>query len=204
MTNEYKFTERWFDDQIPAWEQAFKAYDRCIFRVLEIGCYEGRATTWLCENILDEAIYDVVDTFEGSLNEAGMIQAVSLLAEDKNYLEKTFKHNISFFEDRIDFHIYKGYSQQVLPQLYTLGNKYDFIYIDASHKADDTFVDAYWAHKMLNNGGLLIFDDWGWKDPRDLSPNNSPEMGIRQFMTLYSQDYKMLFHGYQIGLIKND
>lgn len=200
--NEYKFTHRWFDDVIPLWEKAFDAYNKCIYTVLEIGCFEGRATTWLCENILTEAIYDVVDTFEGSEGESGMQEAIDMLSSGNNFIEDNFKHNISYFEDRIDFHIYKGYSQHILPQLYTLGNKYDFIYVDASHKADDTFVDSYWAHKMLNSGGLLIFDDYGWKDPKDLSPNNSPELGIRQFMTLYPEHYQMLFHGYQIGLIK--
>jgi hypothetical protein len=55
---------------------------------------------------------------------------------------------------------------------------------------------------MLVSGGLIIFDDWGWKDPADMNLNNSPEVGIRQFCTLYENDYQMLFHGYQIGLIK--
>jgi predicted O-methyltransferase YrrM len=200
--NEYKFTEHWFDDQKENWTKAFEAYGKCVYRVLEIGCFEGKATTWLCENILTEAIYDVVDTFDGSEIEAGMTDAVKKLKQDENFIENNFKHNISFFNDRIDFHIYKGTSQHVLPQLYSLGNKYDFIYVDASHKADDTFVDSYWANKMLVSGGLIIFDDWGWKDPADMSANNSPEVGIKQFCTLYENDYQMLFHGYQIGLIK--
>lgn len=201
--NEYKFTQNWFDNQKENWTKAFEEYNNCIYSVLEIGCFEGKATTWLCENILTEAIYDVVDTFGGSANEFGMKDTMDMLSKDKDALENNFRHNISFFEDRIDFHIYKGYSQHILPQLYTLGNKYDFIYVDASHKADDTFVDGYWANKMLNKGGLIIFDDWGWKDATDLSPNNSPEIGIRQFCTLYADQYQMLFNGYQIGLIKN-
>jgi hypothetical protein len=200
---DYKFTEHWFDSQKENWTKAFEHYNKCIYTVLEIGCFEGKATTWLCENILTQAIYDVVDTFDGSAVEAGMINAVTRLQKDKDFIKNNFTHNISHFEDRIDFHIYEGTSQSILPQLYSLGNQYDFIYVDASHRADDTFVDGYWANKMLKSGGLLIFDDWAWKDPNDMSVNNSPEYGIRQFCTLYETDYTMLFHGYQVGLIKN-
>ena len=37
--NEYKFTEHWFDDQKENWTKAFEAYNTCVYRVLEIGCF---------------------------------------------------------------------------------------------------------------------------------------------------------------------
>ena len=40
------------------------------------------------------------------------------------------------FHSDINFKIYKGYSQSILPKLYELGNKYDLIYVDASHQSD--------------------------------------------------------------------
>jgi len=177
----YKFTEEWFDPMISIWEQLFEKYEKeNIKSVLEVGCFEGRATIFLCENILQEGTnYDIVDTF----------------------IYNNFTHNISH-HPQINFNISKGYSQHVLPTLVEQNKQYDFIYIDASHRADDTFVDAYYAHKMLNKGGILIFDDFGWKDPNAPHAVNSPELGIRMFFSMYDNYYKLIMSGYQIGAEK--
>jgi hypothetical protein len=201
-SEKYKFTEKWFDGMIPLWEQVFKDFSK-IENVLEIGCYEGRATIWLCENILNDSSknynYDIIDTFGGSLSESGMEGTKNRL-EENNFIENNFNHNISFFP-HINFDIHKGYSQEILPT-FKVEEKYDFIYIDASHRADDTFVDAYFAHKLLKKGGLLIFDDYGWKDPNNLHPSNSPQLGIDVFNTIYDEQFKPVFNGYQVGFIK--
>jgi hypothetical protein len=204
----YKFTEEWFDHMIPVWDEIFsqykKEYNTDIESVLEVGCYEGRATVWLCENVLTnpdkQYHYDIVDTFGGSGNESGMEQTMNTLAENKDAIENTFRHNTSFFTN-VDFNIHKGISQKILPT-FESAEKYDFIYIDASHRADDTFVDAYYAHKMLKKGGILIFDDYTWKDPKDMHQSNSPQMGVDVFLGMYHREYHIVFKGYQICLIK--
>jgi len=202
--SKYRFTEEWFDIAIPVWEEVFKNHYKIpIKSVLEIGCYEGRATVWLCENALGEGVdYDVVDTFGGSITESGMVGTVSRLEGDKSFIQTNFEHNISFFKDKVSFNLHKGYSQHELPKLVEQGKQYDFVYVDASHQSDDTFVDGYFAHKMLKKGGLIIFDDFGWKDPKKPHDNCSPEVGIRLFFTLYSDCYQPLFSSYQIGAIK--
>jgi len=201
--NKYKFTETWFDGNIPNWIQIFEYYKQkyTITSVLELGCYEGKATTWLCENIISAGTkYDIIDTFKGSIDESGGENTKNRLKTNNNFIEENFKHNISFFPD-INFEIYKGYSQQILPTFEPIPI-YDFIYIDASHRSDDTFVDAYYAHKLLKQNGLLIFDDYQWKDPKDLRPVNSPQLGIDTFYQMYKDMYVVLFKGYQIGFIK--
>tara|TARA_R110002153_G_scaffold144818_2_gene296032 strand:- start:2835 stop:3467 length:633 start_codon:yes stop_codon:yes gene_type:complete len=201
---EQKFTEQWFDAIIPMWDKAFKI-DSINFtkikNVLEIGCYEGRATSYLCsEHLLDGTNYDVVDTFGGSLEEDGMSGTAERLKES-DFIFNNFNHNISFYP-KVNFEIYRGYSHNLLPKLNKDNKKYDFIYIDASHRADDTFVDAYYAHKMLNKDGILIFDDFAWKDPTDSHPVVSPELGIRQFFTMYKESYNVVFTGYQVAAQK--
>ena len=203
FNKKYKFTTEWFDIAIPTWTEVFVENKQRVKDVLEIGCYEGRATVWLCENVLTEpgSTYDVVDTFGGSLSESGMVHEKEQSKQGILTIEDNFRHNIQFFPD-IEFTVYKGISQKILPQL---GEKtYDLIYIDASHRADDTLVDAYFAHKLLRPGGIIIFDDFGWKDPKDLSPINSPELGIRMFWQMYSSSYDVLFEGYQVGFVKKD
>jgi len=199
----YKFTETWFDIAIPGWEQLLPPMKGEIKNVLEVGCYEGRATVWLCENILnDDSIeynYDIVDTFGGSLNESGMSGTKERLEED-NFIENNFNHNISFFPN-VNFNINKGFSQEILPR-WKYGEKYDLIYIDASHRADDTLVDGYYSHRMLKKGGIIIFDDYGWKDPNNLHIINSPQLGIDVFYNMYSENYNMILRGYQVGFQK--
>lgn len=204
-SDKYQFTEKWFDPMIPNWNQLFTAFKaergKPIENILEVGCYEGRATIFLCDNVLEGNVnYDVVDTFGGSLEEHGMGGTAKRL-EEKDFIYENFTHNTSFHPD-INFTIHRDYSQLVLPTLYGEGKKYDFIYIDASHKSDDTFVDAYYAHKMLNPGGLIIFDDFGWKDPNQPHPVDSPELGIRTFFSMYDQEYRMVMGGYQVAAIK--
>ena len=56
-----KFTEEWFDMMIPSWEKLFTdvLVPSKIKNVLEIGCYEGRATSYICsEFLLDGTNYD--------------------------------------------------------------------------------------------------------------------------------------------------
>lgn len=194
----YEFTEEWFDPMIPSWQQIFEMRkDKPIESVLEVGSFEGRATVFLCSEILEDGTnYDVVDTFGGSLKESGMSSAKEKLEED-DFIYQNFKHNIDQHPG-INFNIHRGFSQNILPVLADKKNEYDFIYIDASHEADDTFVDAYYAHKMLKEGGLLIFDDFGWKDPARPHPLHSPELGVRMFFTMYEQQYKLLAQHYQV------
>jgi len=199
----YTFTETWFDIAIPTWEKLFPQYlkDHSINNVLEIGCYEGRATTYLLDNFLKKDItYDVIDTFGGSLEESGMQGTKDRLAQD-NFIFNNFKHNISFHSG-VDFTIYQNISQLQLPKLIEQDKKYDFIYVDASHRSDDTLVDAYYSHQLLSPGGMIIFDDYGWKDPKQSHVVCSPMLGIQVFFNFYDEFYDIIMQGYQIGAIK--
>ncbi len=46
-----------------------------------------------------------------------------------------------------------------LPNLVSAGSRFDFVYVDGSHLVEDVFVDAYYAIRLLNDGGIVAFDD---------------------------------------------
>ena len=47
----------------------------------------------------------------------------------------------------------------VLPRLFGEGRRFDLIYVDGSHIFEDVFVDAYYGARLLNEGGIIAFDD---------------------------------------------
>ena len=51
------------------------------------------------------------------------------------------------------------YSAMELPKLLTEGQRLDLIYVDGSHLFEDVFVDAYFSSRLLNQGGVIAFDD---------------------------------------------
>lgn len=206
MNNKLKFTKNWFNDVAPQnWDKIFDWYinesGRKITSALEIGCFEGQATTYMAEKWLPEGCnFDIVDTFGGSEEEDGMSDVMDGL-EKSDFIYDNFMHNISQYP-AINFRVHRGLSQIIVPKLYEDGEMYDFIYIDASHLSDDTFVDAYYASKMLREGGILIFDDFKWKDPNRTGHNDSPELGIKAFTMMNEGKYSILMDGYQLGLLK--
>ena len=200
-SNQPDYSVDWFSNNIPIWDQVFdfaKLRGKENIKFLEIGCFEGRATNYLLENILtgEGSEIHVVDTFEGSREEAGM-------KWDDNYdfdaLYNKFKRNVSKYEDKVKIH--RGMSGDILKSDFEK-DTFDFIYIDGSHTAYDVLQDAILAHSLLKVGGIIIFDDFGWKDPNNLHPTNSPELGVTCFYNAYELFYNTIFQGYQIGFIK--
>ena len=71
--------------------------------------------------------------------------------------------------------------------------KYDFIYIDASHEPDDVMSDAVLSFELLKQDGLLIFDDYGWGDCAK---------GIDGFINAYQKKIEVFEKSYQVFIRK--
>lgn len=68
---------------------------------------------------------------------------------------------------------------------------FDWIYIDGSHEADDTFLDAELAWRLARRGAVFIFDDYDWnKEPKDSI--HHPKRGIDAFMLLHQGEFEVL------------
>lgn len=189
-----QFTTDWFSNNIPIWDKLLEKFkNKSNLNFLEIGCWEGRATCYLLENILTDksSKITVIDTFEGSLNESGMMN------KEVNNLYDRFKSNINEYSDKVT--ILKGYSDKILR---TLNDSFDFVYIDARHTAYGVLEDAILVHPLLKLNGIIIFDDYLWNDIENPHITNRPQIGIESFCNCYSDFYNLIFKGYQIGLVK--
>jgi len=196
MKRDYKFTKDWFSWSPPIWEQLFKQLK--VDNILEIGCFEGRATTWLIENVDCKRII-CIDTFKGGEEHTPEIM---------NGVYERWKKNVdialkrSAFKPEVDIindNSYNGliYSWENLFSWETLAElNYEFIYIDGSHVAKDVLTDACMAWPMLSFGGVMCFDDYGWGEP--IPETHKPKLAIDTFINIFQEDLEVIHKGYQL------
>lgn len=190
------FSANWFlgnEKNWTKWLDGLKGRDSLDF--LEIGCFEGRATLWLFQNILTGQFnrMTVVDTFEGGM-EVG--------SKDLHFTENlfiNFQENLMPYLDKI--RVFKGKSQEVLREdRYFRDTKFDFIYIDGSHRSPEILEDTMLSWGMLKKGGLMVFDDYGLHRYPD--PKLNPAMAIDAFMAIFSEKIAVIGKGYQVCIMK--
>lgn len=189
-----KFKYDWFSHNIPRWKRYLDhLVNKPNVKILEIGCFEGRATTWLLENVLTHKTskITVVDTFIGGMENIDH-------GDDINNLKTRFIKNISKWREKVD--IKSGYSYEVLRKI-SVKPVFDFVYIDGSHMAKDVLEDAILSWRLLKVGGILTFDDyrdWNFYKDKILCP----KLGISSFLKVYKNQYEVVDVDYQIAIRK--
>lgn len=88
----------------------------------------------------------------------------------------------SGFEENVEF--YNDFSDNVLPKLFFNGTKIQFAYIDSSKIFDVLMVDTYYILKMMEIGGVLVFDDVDFPGIRKLLRYLVQLPGFKIFATL--------------------
>lgn len=173
---------------------------------LEIGCFEGRTTRWLLENVLTDQTsrITVIDTFKGS-------PEFESLGIDSDFHER-FEKNIADYKDKVD--IRYGRSDNVLIHLLDglhpksakskfHSPQFDFIYVDGSHMAADVLSDAVLSWPLLKLGGVMCFDDLHWGE-ENLQKWERPQIAIEAFVSCYASQLRGAPQGHdQYVAIKN-
>jgi len=67
-----------------------------------------------------------------------------------NLTEAGFGHLVTVFEQL---------SELCLPEFLAQGHRYDFAFIDGMHTFDHVLIDFFYVNRMLDVGGVVIFDD---------------------------------------------
>ena len=202
---DYKFTQDWFHWAPPVWEQLKPLLPgRKLF--LEIGSFEGRSTVWIMEHMMEDGgSIECIDTWEGGEEHTN---------GEMGGAEARFDHNTKIaqekFPDREAVKL-KGTSVSMLADNLCLAGTineydnsgpydrketYDFIYIDGSHIAKDVLTDACMAWPLLKKGGIMVFDDYMWGEPRDIL--HRPKPAIDAFVNIFAEEVDMVHMGYQL------
>jgi len=186
------FTQDWFSHNITNFQIISGMLPDCN-SILEIGCFEGRATWWMLENMLAPMGKIIcLDTFNGS-------EEHSNINLDNTY----FRWQVNVDEVRGKDQVtecYIGKSYDTLAGLIAGQEEFDFIYIDGSHTAPDVMTDACMAWGMLKQGGIMLFDDYLWEDVPGIL--HRPKLGVDYFTTLFSEQNQLVLLGYQLALRK--
>ena len=114
-------------------------------------------------------------------------------------LQNNNRKIIESFKDKVK--VLKGWSHKLLRNL-PLNEKFDFAYIDGGHTAYGTLTDAVLIDPLIKPGGLIIFDDYGLKDPSFPEPQNSPELAIDSFCYIFEKQYEVIHQGWQVIIRK--
>ena len=178
-----------FSNNIPSWLNLFEKFSlkKKNLKVLEIGSYEGRSSVFILE-YLKNAHLTCVDNFE---------PFQELLGDNKkfNLVYENFIKNINRYSKRVS--VKKEKSSNFF---FNNKDKFDFIFIDGSHKFADVINDAFESFKILNSGGIIIFDDFLWHNHQKF--NNSITFAIITFLHSNKNKIKIIYSNYQIMIKK--
>jgi len=150
-------------------------------RILEVGSWEGRSALFLL-TYFKQGHLTAVDTWDDSDEHQ--------YTEMRNVrdVEARFDANLAPFKVRLTKR--KGSSLYVLPQLLDEQQKFDVIYVDGSHFADDVLTDGITAWRLLKQGGILIFDDLLWCGYPRAQAN--PAWAVNLFLKYHKGEYEIL------------
>jgi predicted O-methyltransferase YrrM len=142
------FAHDWFTVHIPEWDRLLARFEGRAARVLELGSYEGLSACYVLWRLRDAHV-TCVDTFTGYW--------------ESEPIEARFDENVALV-DASRVRKLVGPTHAVLPELNRDAQRYDFIYVDASHEPLEILADLALSWQLLVDDGLMIVDDV----PRDV------------------------------------
>lgn len=200
-SSSYQFTNEWFLGNVygrgvevnitEIWSSLLERFD--IKNILEIGSYEGRCATYLCEYFgkLGGANITCVDTWAGSFEHA---------SHDMREVERRFDLNIEIAAKNYPSVVVrkiKNDSVNACAQLIGEGRRseFDLVYIDGSHQACDVLSDALLTYQLARKGALIIFDDYLWNHGFRKTGNvlANPKIGVDAFLNTFADKFEIIY-----------
>ena len=178
----------------------FITYNSC--EILEIGTFAGTSVIGMLQ-YLPNANATTIDPWVSYVEKecATEINTSSLEKILEMNIEETFYKNIlkAGFKEKVT--AIKGDSAFVLIDLIKQNKRYDFIYVDGSHKAIDCYSDCLLSWQLLNDNGIMAIDDYLYKISLTDEFENV-QKGVDHFLEKIKGQYIILEKGYRIFIKK--
>jgi FkbM family methyltransferase len=168
------------------WNSEFKKNTQGIKveTALEIGCFEGLTTNYICDNLLTEngrviCIDPLTDEYLPGHKDNAMF-----VGQYDRFIRNTAGRPVQLIRQK---------SLDAFPGLKDL--RFGLIYIDGDHTEQGVFQDAvlYWnllLDSPRNAGGYMLFDDYG--------QSAETAKGIDRFLETQKGNYDLLIKDYQV------
>lgn len=166
------------------WNREFKANTKALPKVmmaLEIGCFEGLTTNYICDNLLQDGgrmicVDPLTDEYLPGHKDNEMFkgQYERFIRNTSGYpVELVRKKSKDAFQDLKDY-------------------RFGLIYIDGDHTQDGVFTDAvqYWNVLREDGTGYMLFDDYGQSE--------DTAAGIDRFLETQKGNFELITKGYQV------
>lgn len=206
------FGPDWTSHHFPDWSRWLGHLAGQPIRGVEIGCFEGRATAWFCQQILTHpaATLYALDPW-GYADEQSIVPGgATAIAEQFDWPEiyRRWWANTEPWRARIN--VYRQPSRWGIREIPS-GPPHAplaFAYVDGSHMACAALEDAVLLWPLMGSGAVLIWDDYDWRQNKPPPPGwpeevMRPQAGIDAFLRVYAGQYDELEHAtWQIKIRK--
>ena len=172
---QFKFTDDWITYKTNIMLNIFENHNINPKEILEIGVHEGFSTIFF-QYAFKDFHTDVVDIF---LNDT----------------RKKFESNINIIDlKNINIH-------QMTSHNFLVNNKkkYDLIFVDGGHGYLDVIFDLFYSFQYLNINGLLLIDDYDWKEQ---NKDKSVRLATNNFLDIIEGSYEAIHQGQFAAIIK--
>ena len=180
------------DHKIPGWFNYAEMYDLAIENIpengkfLEIGCFLGKSTNYLCTNLINAGREDVtvygLDTFRGSTEH----KFLDKITKDGSFYETT-KQNLQYFIGRNQCHLIESRSdnQETIDRFED--KTFDVIMVDGAHEYDAVLEDIQNWWPKVKDGGIMLLDDMYMESVKQAAYTGLKDK-VENFMIMQSRE----------------
>ena len=181
------FTTNFVGEQWRQWQQHLAPFIGKECRGLEIGSWEGRSAIWFLDTVLTHSASRLVCVDTWRAGSGGLP-----LFTDDTLLDRFFSNLGPERLARVE--AIRAESSEALPKLVAAGVRFDWFYVDGSHRCADVLRDSVACWDLANPGAVIIWDDHGWM----VEPNDRPGPAIDAFLSCFAGRYEVLQKAYQV------